>query len=391
MRSQFLFVSLLLIGCGSPPDAFFDGGVDAGTWVDAGNRADAGPLDGGVTDAGQQPSGLPILGNGKHDLNSVDYLPVAGPADGLSQPRDVAINPASPTDVWIVDSADNSMVIVKGFGTAQQTKLKKSGTGSVHFMPKPAALAFGAPNRLATAHEQDQITQPTTPLDFMGPTLWPSDSSFEGGWASHLDMLHNSPDAVGIAWDSANIYWVFDGYHNALTRYDFGADHGPGGNDHSDGNIARCAQGQVSYLKGVSSGLEMDQSSKLLYVADSGNRRIAVLDTKVMPAGTTLSPNYDGATQRLIPGMTLSTLVSDLTSPLRRPSGLALRQGIVYVSDNETSRILAFDLTGKLVDWLDLSLIVPTGGLMGIDFDAQGNLFFVDTADSRVLRISARP
>ncbi len=396
IRPILVVLALLMTACGAPAPAIevADAAVldvpDAGVVPDAG-QPDAGQLDAGLPDAGQ-PGGIPVLGNGAHNLNSVAYSLVAGPADGLNQPRDVAINPASPTDVWIVNYADNSMVIVRGLGTAQQTKVKKSGLGSVHFMPRPSALAFGATNRMATAHEEDRVTEGGgTPADFMGPSLWPTDATFEGGHASHMDMLHNSPNAVGIAWDRANIYWVFDGYHNAITRYDFATDHGPAGADHSDGIISRFVQGEVSYLKGISSGLELDQTSKLLYIADTGNRRIAVMNTTAVTTGAPLAPNYDGATQQKMTGMTLTTLVDASTSPLRRPSGLALRNGILYVGDNETSQVLAFDLTGKLIDWLDLSPIVKPGGLMGLDFDPQGRLYAVDAVDFRVIQISSRP
>ena len=380
---------VLALGCGVPvvvPDA---GDVDAGVAVVTPDAGQPTP-DAGQPDAG--PMGLPVLGNGTHELNSVELTLVAGPSDGLSQPRDVGINPASPTDVWITNYSDNAMVIVRGLGTAQEARSKQSGLGSVHFMPHPSAIAFGATNRMATAHEEDRPTEPQGPSDFMGPSLWPTDSSFEGGQISHVDMLHNSPNAVGIAWDRANVYWVFDGFHNAITRYDFVMDHGPGGHDHSDGIIIRCVPGQVTYVKGVSSGLELDHASKLLYIADTGNSRIAVLDTStVTTTGAPLGPNYDMVLQTMMPGMTLTTLVNSATSPLRKPSGLALHNGLVYVGDNETSKVLAFDLTGKLVDWLDLSPIVKTGGLMGIDFDPQGRLYVVDGLDSRVMRIAAKP
>jgi hypothetical protein len=255
-------------------------------------------------------------------------------------------------------------------------------------MPRGAGLAFGQPGRMATVHEEHDITQPTTPADFMGPTLWPTDLElFDAGHASHLDMLHNSPDAVGIAWETGNVYWVFDGYHESLSRYDFHMDHGPGQEDHSDGEMLRYAEGEVSYVAGVPSQLAFDPASKLLYVADTGNARVAVLDTQTGRRGRPVFPNYDGGAQYQVNDADVRTFVGE---GLERPSGLALRDGVLYVGDNATSKLYAFDLEGRLLDWLDLTGQVRDGGLMGIDADAEGRLYVVDGVADAVLRISAR-
>src|SRR5690606_13392082 len=132
----------------------------------------------------------------------------------------------------------NSISVITAPDTDAQSGSAFSSMGSNHFLPKPAALSFNpVTGFFATAHEEDERTQGAngTPADFMGPTLWTSDMEiFDGGHGGHMDMLHNSPNAVGIAWERDNVYWVVDGYHNALTRYDFAQDHGPGGSDHTD-------------------------------------------------------------------------------------------------------------------------------------------------------------
>lgn len=54
----------------------------------------------------------------------------------------------------------------------------------------------------------------------------------------------------------------------------------------------RRVEGQVKYVEGVTSDMQLDHATGKLYVADTGNARVAVLDTK---SGSTLRPNYDGA------------------------------------------------------------------------------------------------
>ncbi|MGH1487653.1 MAG: hypothetical protein ACRBCI_15670 [Cellvibrionaceae bacterium] len=208
----------------------------------------------------------------------------------------------------------------------------------------------------------------TTPLDFQGPTLWSRDpavlakrnnvaddylaGSFCNGSSdreqcvnnytdpvcgddnpfcdkgqkghaftlgSHLDMLHESPMCMGIAWQKQNVYWVFDGCggpqfqpnkqiirghgENAslladamagraeeeydrrsckangdIVRYDFRVDHGAGFDDHCDGLIERFAIGQVKRVDGVPSHMVMWKEH--LFIADSGNKRIGRLNPK---------------------------------------------------------------------------------------------------------------
>ena len=68
--------------------------------------------------------------------------------------------------------------------------------------------------------------QTTTQMDiFSGCTLWEADTSIyarinQNGpeLGSHWDMLHQSPFSVGIAAETDNIYWLFDGFHNTIAN-----------------------------------------------------------------------------------------------------------------------------------------------------------------------------
>lgn len=367
---------------------------DSGTVHDAGNVPhDAGtmpPHDAGTTapDAGTAPTGVPILGNGTHSITAVQLDVIAAPSVGHVTPTDLAFHPHRPGELWVIDQGDNSVWIAANAGTPQQSAVwRLDAQSGSHFLARPSSLAFGANGNFATSQDEDRITQATTPSDFMGPTLWSSDLQiFDAGHAGHLDMLHNSPAGKGVAWEQNNVYWIFDGHHASITRYDFASDHGPGGSDHSDGIVARFAEGQVQEDRVVPSHLDLHHATNRLFIADTGNNRIAVLDISSGTAGAAINPNYDGTQQYRMDGATITTLIDGAQAGLQKPCGLELHDGKLFVSDNQQSRFYAFDLNGTLLDYLDTGL--PAGSLMGFDFDAQGNLWFVDAAADRVLRIS---
>ena len=335
-----------------------------------------------------------MLGGNTHSADNVDVVDVAAAADGLDVPRDVAFHPDYPDQLWILNRGGPSVTIVDAVGTdGRDAWVAQGGRQDCgeHFMAEPSALAFGDNGFLATSHEADEVTPCTGNADetFMGPTLWIADpDEFNADWASHYDMLHNSPNAGGIAWEEANVYWVHDGYHQALTRYDFGDDHGSGGEDHSDATVRRYVEGEVGYQPDVVSHMVFEPESGLLYVADGGNGRVAVLDTSSGEQGARINPNYDGDDQREVDGAELWTLVDGAEHGVERPAGLELFDGLLYVVDNSTGRIAAFNLDGEPVDWLDTG--IGGGALMGLSFDDQGRIYVADASANRVLRISSK-
>ncbi|MFT4977862.1 MAG: hypothetical protein ACI8S6_003769 [Myxococcota bacterium] len=330
------------------------------------------------------PQGIALLGGNTHAPGDLLITTII---DGLDMPRDAAFNPEADDELWIIDDGAGEMVVVSGANTADQSDRGVKSSGSTHFFARPAALAFGDTGTLATAQDEDEITQSTTPADFMGPTLWPSDlSDFDAGHGSHLDMLHNTPNGVGIAWETENVYWIFDGYHGSLTRYDFGGDHGQGGSDHSDGEIARYAEGELGYQDDVSSHLAYDADSGLLYAADTENGRILVLDTTSGEDGGGYRPNYDGADQYRVENTDTWALIEE--PDLTQPSGLEIHDGVIYVSDYASGTIFAFDLDGEVIDWLDTGL--GEESLMGMSFHPDGSLYVVDSEGGAIHRIATK-
>ncbi len=380
--------------------------LDAGAAADSGTAGADGSVitgeDAGVPDMQTAPkTGLGVLGYESHSIAEVELLEIG--REGLRTPRDLAFNPEGDGELWVINRADDSTVTYFKVGTAEQTERKIIDPFAEHFMEEPSSIAFGAPERFGTCQEsRNTYNNRTAPNDFMGPALWSSNFAVYGvsnpeavtevgaDLGSHLDMLHESPLCMGIAWDKDNVYWTFDGLTGSISRYDFQTDHGAGFDDHSDGIIARYVTGQVSRVENVPSHMALDHDTGLLYVADTGNARIAVLDTASGLRGTSLASKERGVQHYTMESAIFNTLVDSASGDLIHPSGLALVGDLIYVTDNSNSRITAFKKdTGERVDWLDTGF--PERSLMGLTFDAEGRMYLVDAVGGRVVRLSAKP
>ena len=342
-------------------------------------------------------NGLALLGCGAHGADSVVIDLIADSSDGIRTPRDLEFHPDIPGELWVVQE-DQSLVVLHDAGTADQTGTVQDqmGPATAHFYAIPSGIAFSEDNgNWASSHETDERTQGAngTPADFMGPTLWTGDISLYDtapAHAQHLDMLHNSPSGMGIAWEEENTFWYFDGYHSAVTRYAFNEDHGLGGADHSDGVTARYIEGGVERKRGVPSHLEFVRETDQLFIADTGNDRVAVLDCTSGTRGDIVVPNYDDVDQYRVDAADLATFSEGADVGFGTPSGLAVQGDFVFITDNGNSNLLALSRSdGSLVDWLELD--TPRGSLMGLEFDGDGNLYVVNYEDDQILRISPKP
>lgn len=425
MTSLLALSGLSLTGCGSESAddaATGAAAVDPGTEgkADDGDDTDAGaggaptesetggtPAEPGTggTPAEPEPEpeavGVALLGAGTHSLDAVTLELVADQRHGLRRPRALAFNPEHEGELWVVNQRDDSTVTFFDLHTDQPRVAKRVDPYALHFMDAPSSIAFGTPMTFATCQEsRNTYNDQAPPNDFMGPTLWPADFdvyahsnpeavAFVGAdLGSHLDMLHESPLCMGIAWEKDNVYWTFDGLSGSISRFDFMQDHGVGYDDHSDGVIWRHAVGEVGYVENVPSHLVYAADSGLLYIADTGNARIAVLNTTTGRSRGRLEPIEPGTQLWRMVDTELTTLVDATTGELAQPSGLALHDGLLYVSDNATGRITAFALDGTRVDWLDTGL--SAGGLMGLAFDGAGALYVLDGGGNRLLRLRAK-
>jgi hypothetical protein len=415
-----------LAGCGNggggmlPPGLFPDAtppGPDLPPVVDTAPAVDTAPT------PDMPPAITQGLELGNGTPGSATMTQIVAASDGLDMPRDLAFNTrmGHEDELWIVNMTDNGMVIVqKTTDDAARTAEHRVDGYALHFMAKPSSIAFGQDQTsdrveltgdtsprlgtFATCQESRNTYNDTAaPNDFMGPVLWSSDLDIfamqnPNGLGSHLDMLHNSPLCVGIAWEgSGNKYWTisgnrgmvadpgFDVIDNAIIRYDFQKDDGIGNDNHLDGESYVYVAGQTAYVAGVPSHLVFDASIRTLYIADTGNGRIAKLDTTAGSPGQQLVDAENRRTYYMISGANPLVDVVPASAGLVHPSGLKLKNGILYVSDNQTSQISAFDLTGQKVNSFDTGL--PEGSLAGINFGPDGKLYFVDMVGNRVFRL----
>ena len=319
------------------------------------------------------------------------FTVIGSAADGLNAVRDLEFNPGAPNQLWTYNTAIHGTVIFFDPGTAQQSAEVRIDAYGQHFMAYVSSAAFGDNGNFSTCQESrnEWNVGPQPPDDFMGPSLWPSDldifavvgQDFPPGAqeGSHLDMLHQSPLCMGIAHDVDNVYWVFDGMHGDIVRYDFQADHGPGGGDHSDGIIMRYAGTSVTRVANVPGHMELDHATGMLYVADTGGGRIMRLDTKTGSNTGALPGEWDGAEYTGVAGADFQVVVEGLDEP----SGLALSAGRIFVSEHGSGDVIAYDLEGNELDRMS----TPAAAIMGITIGPAGDLWYADPIANEIVRV----
>lgn len=355
-------------------------------------------------DSADEAVGIAALGAGSNDMAAVRVDVLGNEDDGLDVPRDLAFNPEVDGQLWVVNQGDDSVSIFFGTGTEKQGSEHIVDPYALHFMEEVSSITFGAPGTFGTCQEsRNTYNGQGSPNDFMGPTLWSSDLEifgetnpeaveyltdlfgFETDLGSHLDMLHESPQCMGIAWERDNRYWVFDGREDSIDMVDFHEDHGPGYDDHSDGEIATYLEGELLRVNDVHSGMVFDQESRLLMVADTGNNRVLVLDTESGERGEERVKKEGGTQHYYVDGEESWDLVLGADLELVEPSGLTLHDGVLYLTDHNTGSILALDpADGTVIDRLDTGI----SGLMGIEVRSASEIYVVDSASNELLRLT---
>ena len=300
---------------------------------------------------------------------------------------DLAFHNERKSELWVVGYGDNSTHVGTGADGDSPAWKRYVDPAARHFMHKPPAIAMGEGNTWGTCGDNDN-SQNGEANEFMGPALFSADlevfATRATGLGSHLDMLHGTPFCRGIAHASGNWYWVFNSASKSLDKYNFGGDHGPGNDDHSDGEIYRYAEGQVrGAADGTPSHVFFDTEDNFLYVADTGNQRIVRLDTRKGTKGDRLPRNEPLKDSGIMEGTEVEIVVD--TGTLEEPSGIEVKNGLIYVTDAATSSFHVFDKSGTLLRSLATDL--PAGSLAGFTFGPDGKIWFTDKSEGRVLRI----
>lgn len=333
----------------------------------------------------------------KHSASNI-YNEIGTSSDGLDSPVDLAFNPLNLSELWVIsmrtEAVGGNTVTYRNVGTSsQQAFLKKDGN-SWHFMSLPTALAFGTNGAWGStpgvldANHRNGASPP-----FTGPSLWSSDFNIyaqnagPGTNGSHLDMLHGSPYSQGMAWESGNKYWLFDGYNGHLARYDFAVDHGPGNSNHDDGKIRRYPEVTLKRNGLTPSHMEIAEDRKWLYINDIGNSRIIRVDitSGVSNGNSTIRPSEVLAENIDMKDAIWETVAS---SGLNKPCGLAIKGDRLVVTDNATSEIIVYNICNEIQGFPEIARIkVPYNDIMGIEFDSEGKMWFVDKSSKVVVRI----
>lgn len=319
---------------------------------------------------------------------------IAGASEAIDHPRDLDFHPVlSRYELWVIlKSTANEggrTVKISNAGMSNQEELLQQDGNAWHFMSLPTGIAFSRNENFATSPGvYDANHDGGSP--FTGPTLWSSDPAIyaqpSGGNGSHLDMLHESPHSMGIAWEEDNKFWVTCGDHNEVMSYDFQEDHGPGNSDHSDGIIYKYPiDGYDEHpTQEVPDHLVMDHATGWLYVCNSQQNRVIRINKATGTPGENVPMNEMVEVYRYMDDFEWEVCIS---SGLNEPTGIDIIEDRLIVSNYATGDINLYDISGNQPVFLG---VIPTNeaGIMGIKVGPDGNIWYVNSITDKVMRVT---
>ena len=327
---------------------------------------------------------ISVLGDGDGSTGSVAWTHILGPDEKLNDPRDLGFD--TDGNLWIANRQDDRTFVVFEPGTSSQSYDRLKDGYAEHFMEETSAISFDNSTQFGSCGESNNTYNDQAPgNDYMGPVLWTTDLNIFGvenpiGLGSHLDMTHESPFCVGIAWETANAYWIFDGEHSALVRNDFQADHGIGMDEHFDSIVYRLTEPEVTRVEEAPGHMVIDAETQILYVADTGGGRILWVDITTGSAGSNIRVHDPGVEQVKWEGVDWGVVAEGL----EQPGALAMVGDHLIVGEWGTGLLSELDLDGKVLRTLDTGFGAQR--LYGIEIGPDGQLWVTDNG-SGVYRI----
>jgi hypothetical protein len=308
---------------------------------------------------------------------------VADNRDWLDHPQDLDFNPTKYQELWIINKGSDeggSTVIIKVPGEQSQWADYRKDDYASHCMQLPSSLAFSSNGNWASATGALSDT-------FNGPALWSGELNIYGHptYGSFLDMMHQSPMSMGIASDTGNVFWVFDGYHECIARYDFGLPHAPGEYNSYDGKIWNYPDAAVKKYKDLPSHMVVDRATGWLYVVSAADKRIYRLNTRAGYPVKDLDPHGEKlAAYKEMAGAEWQIFLELATG---EPCGIELVGDRLFIGDYATGDIIAYDKNTRK----ELARVhTGSAGVTGIKVNSLGNLWFVNSLTNQLLRIDPK-
>ncbi len=324
--------------------------------------------------------------------NTPVFTQIADVSDQLDRPTDLDFHTIlSRNELWVINYSDiptkGSTVTFYNAGTPGQVGLWRQDGSSDHFMLIPTAMAFG--DNTNWANSSAILDAHMGSGRFAGPVLWSSDSLVycqpgPGPLGSHLDMIHQSPYAMGIAADQENAYWVYDGYNQCVSWYDFMEDHGPGFDDHTDGLVRRYTDFTLNRINDTIPNHLIEDDNGSLYIVDNGNARVIRMDSHTGSVTGSFTPYAEYITEHSI--VTGTTWNNYITTGLVQPSGIEVIGNRLLVSDFSNGDIIIYDKTGST--GVELGRIhTGSPGISGIKIGPDAKIWYVNFLENKVFRI----
>ncbi len=332
--------------------------------------------------------------------SSYSVQSIANSDQDLLVPRDLDFHPdLSRNELWVInkdtEASGGSTVKITNVGEGNMDWLMQEYPNNWHFMSLPTGIAFGNNGNFATTPGVfDANHNGGDP--FTGPALWSSDPAIYaqpifGGLGSHLDMLHVTPNAQGIAAENWNRFWVVDGFNGDVVMHDFRGDHGPGNDYHGNAIIRRYDDIQITRDPNdhIVSHCAMDKATGWLYVVDHGGQRVYRLNTNT---GTVSGPGDYGPWETyveytMVTGYDKQVII---TNGLVEPAGIEVIGDRLLVSDHANGDIIVYDISNPAVPELGrIQTNIP--GIMGITVGPDGRIWAVNATTHQLLVVEAGP